>query len=59
MRKIKRTCEEIEDMNKNNRIKKLVIILLIAVAIMTAFWIGVGVGSELSQDVEVQNEVLH
>lgn len=33
--------------------------LLIAVAIMTAFWIGVGVGSELSQDVEVQNEVLH
>lgn len=59
MRKIKRTCEEIEDMNKNNRIKELVIILLIAVAIMTAFWIGVGVGSELSQDVEVQNEVPH
>lgn len=46
-------------MNKNNGIKELVIILLVAVAIMTAFWIGVGVGSELSQDTEVQNEVLH
>lgn len=46
-------------MNKNNRIKELVIILLIAVAIITAFWIGMGIGSEMSRDTGVQNEVLY
>lgn len=40
-------------------LKKLIIILLIAVSVMTAFWAGVGIGSEASQSTEVGDEVLH